>query len=211
MISTFSLTTNTNTRPRPVVNNVIRLYRGNFPVPFIRSLVIMQPVRNQFELLKFQLTATLCGGGREEGRGGEGRERGQVRERKQVPHWALLSLVRVSRAWLLTSTSEPQARLTGPPSPPATAGGGGGGGGGGYYLHNVLATLQYYSIKNCLASLSLTELLSLNLNNEITYTTYVCTWLIKTHTSLVFCCIWWKILLKGKFCCKISMTRYVTL
>ena len=69
-----------------VVNNVIRLYRGNFPVPFIRSLVIMQPVRNQFELLKFQLTATLCRGGREEGRGEEGRERGQVRERKQVPH-----------------------------------------------------------------------------------------------------------------------------
>ena len=70
-----------------VVNNVIRLYRGNFPVPFIRSLVIMQPVRNQFELLKFQLTATLCrGGGGREGGGGEiEREGGQVRERKQVP------------------------------------------------------------------------------------------------------------------------------
>ena len=65
-----------------VVNNVIRLYRGNFPVPFIRSLVIMQPVRNQFELLKFQLTATLCRGAWG-GRGGRGEL--QVRERKQVP------------------------------------------------------------------------------------------------------------------------------
>ena len=52
-----------------MVNNVITLNRGNFPVPFIRSLVIMQPVRNQFELLKFQLTATLCmvAGGEEGG------------------------------------------------------------------------------------------------------------------------------------------------
>ena len=84
MISTFSLTTNTNTRPRPVVNNVIRLYRGNFPVPFIRSLVIMQPVRNQFELLKFQLTATLCKGGGEGGREGGGGEREGASQRTEA-------------------------------------------------------------------------------------------------------------------------------
>ena len=113
-VATFSPPTSTlPLQELVVVNNVIRFYRGNFPVPFIRSLVIMQPVRNQFELLKFQLTATLCRGAWG-GRGGRGEL--QVRERKQVPHWALLSLARVSRARLLTSTSEPQTRLAAPAS-----------------------------------------------------------------------------------------------
>ena len=39
----------------------------------VAARVIMQPVRNQFELLKFQLTATLCRGAGGEGRGGSQR------------------------------------------------------------------------------------------------------------------------------------------
>ena len=149
----------TNLQQSEVVNNVIRLYRGNFPVPFIRSLVIMQPVRNQFELLKFQLTATLCrGGGRKGGGGGEregasqrteaGASLGSVEPGPSQPsltsYFHLWTTGKADWWWLLSLDC----------------------------THYTVATLQYYSIKNCLASLSLTELLSLNLNNGITYTTY---------------------------------------
>ena len=183
-----------------MVNNVIRLYRGNFPVPFIRSLVIMQPVRNQFELLKFQLTATLCGGGGRKG-GGRGGERGGKSENGSRCLtglcWAwsesaeldfLLPPLNHRQGWLVVVII---SRL--------------------YTLHSRHTPILF---NKKLFSFSLSHWTSVfepEQRNNIYYLQLVCTWLIKTHTSLVFCCIWWKILLKGKFCCKISMTRYVTL